>query len=237
MIPWLTDISQFPLAESALREPNGLLAAGGALTPSWLLTAYKRGFFPWYMPEEPILWWSPDPRMVLMPRELRVGRSLAKVMRNRTYTVRLDTSFRAVMQACAAPRTDGAGTWISDEIVASYSALHELGFAHSVETWIDGELAGGFYGVALGGVFFGESMFARRTDASKIAFAHFVPWLERQNFELIDCQMRTHHLTRFGGREIPRREFCARLESLVALPRPAGLWHHEWVNVGSSWNE
>lgn len=232
MIPWLTDISEFPLVENALQEPNGLLAAGGALTPSWLLAAYVRGCFPWYMPGEPILWWSPAPRMVLFPKELHVGRSLAKVMRNRAYTVRLDISFREVIRACSAPRADGAGTWISDEVVEGYCALHELGFAHSVETWIDGELAGGFYGVAIGGIFFGESMFAHQADASKIAFAHFVPWLELQNFALIDCQMRTHHLARFGGREISRREFSTRLESLVTQPRVPAVWHHEWINEG-----
>ncbi len=233
MIPWLSHPDQFPLPEAALREPNGLLAAGGAINPSWLLAAYRCGIFPWYMPEEPILWWSPNPRMVLFPSELHVGRSLAKVMRNRAYTIRFDTVFREVMLSCAAPRTDSHGTWISDDVLEGYCALHRLGYAHSIETWIEGELAGGLYGVALGGVFYGESMFARRPDASKIAFAYLVPWLQQQGFSLIDCHMRTHHLARFGGREIPRGEFCMHLAQLVTLRREPALWHHEWVNLGS----
>lgn len=232
MIPWLTHPSQFPLPDHALNEPNGLIAAGGELNPLWLLAAYRRGIFPWYMPGEPILWWNPDPRMVLFPHELHVGRSLAKVMRNRPYTVRFDTVFPEVMQACAEPRTDAIGTWISSEIIDGYCALHREGYAHSIETWIDGELAGGLYGVALGGVFYGESMFARRPDASKIAFAHLVLWLQGNGFSLIDCQMQTEHLARFGGREIPRHEFCDRLAQLVAQPRVPALWHHEWVNLG-----
>jgi len=234
MIRWLARPDQFPPPDTALREPNGLLAAGGGLSPQWLLAAYRQGIFPWYMPGEPVLWWSPDPRMVLFPQELHVGRSLAKIMRNRAYTIRFDTAFREVILACAAPRPDAMGTWISSEVLEGYCALHQQGYAHSIETWIDGELAGGLYGVALGGVFYGESMFARRPDASKMAFAYLVPWLQQQGFALIDCQMRTHHLARFGGREIPRNEFVERLTQLVAKPRTPGLWHHEWVNCGSS---
>lgn len=233
MIRWLAHPDQFPPPDTALREPNGLLAAGGELSPQWLLAAYRCGIFPWYMPGEPILWWSPDPRMVLFPQELHVGRSLAKLMRNRAYTIRFDTAFREVMLACAEPRSDAMGTWISSEVLEGYCALHQQGYAHSIETWIDDELAGGLYGVALGEVFYGESMFARRPDASKIAFAYLVPWLQQQGFALIDCQMRTHHLARFGGREIPRDEFVERLMQLVAKPRAPGLWQHEWVNPGS----
>lgn len=230
MIPWLGSPEQFPSCDLALREPNGLLAAGGAVSPSWLLSAYSRGVFPWYMPGEPVLWWSPDPRMVLFPQDLHVGRSLAKAMRNRSYHVRMDTAFREVMLGCAMMRQDGLGTWISEEILNGYGALHELGYAHSVETWIDGELAGGFYGVAIGNMFYGESMFALRPDASKIAFAHAVPWLAQQGFGLIDCQMRTHHLARFGAREIPRRQFGLLLARLVAQPRSPAHWCHEIVN-------
>lgn len=234
MIPWLTHPEQFPPIEQALREPNGLLAAGGGLSPEWLLSAYRQGIFPWYMPGEPILWWSLDPRMVLFPSELHIGRSLAKVLRNRSYEIRMDTSFREVMLACALPRADGFGSWISEEIVEGYCTLHALGHAHSIETWIDGRLVGGLYGVALGNMFFGESMFALQADASKIAFARFVPWLAEQGFELIDCQMRTHHLARFGAREIAREDFCARLGQLVTQPRSPGLWHHKISNtVGS----
>jgi len=230
MISWLFQPDQFPPVECALREPNGLLAAGGELSSDWLLAAYRQGIFPWYMPSEPILWWSPDPRMVLFPDELHIGRSLAKNLRNRSYVVRMDTAFAEVMRACAMPRSDGLGTWISDEILDGYCALHRLGFAHSVETWIDGQLAGGLYGVAIGNLFYGESMFAQQPDASKIAFARFVPWLAEQGFELIDCQMRTHHLARFGAREITRAEFSSRLAQLVTKPRKPGLWHHEIVN-------
>lgn len=230
MIPWVTRPDHFPPVERALQEPNGLLAAGGELSPDWLLSAYRQGIFPWYMPGEPILWWSLDPRMVLFPNELHVSRSLAKVMRNRAYTIRMDTAFREVMRACAMSRPDGLGSWISEEILEGYCALHRLGYAHSVETWMEGRLVGGLYGVAIGNMFYGESMFALRPDASKIAFARFVPWLAEQGFELIDCQMRTHHLARFGAREISRSEFCTRLAQLVAQSRAPGLWQHEMVS-------
>lgn len=231
MIPWL-ETPVFPSVETALAEPCGLLAAGGELGPEWLLSAYRQGIFPWYMPGEPILWWSPDPRMVLFPQELHIGRSLAKTLRNRRYEVRFDTAFADVIAACSEPRGETAGTWISAEMQQAYGALHRLGYAHSAETWIDGKLAGGLYGVAIGEMFYGESMFARVADASKIAFAHLVPWLAQQGYQLIDCQMRTHHLERFGGREIPRRDFCARLASLVASPRMPGIWPYRFVCEG-----
>lgn len=231
MIPWL-ETPVFPSVETALAEPCGLLAAGGELSPEWLLSAYRQGIFPWYMPGEPILWWSPDPRMVLFPQELHIGRSLAKTLRNRCYEVRFDTAFAEVIVACSEPRGEAAGTWISAEMQQAYCALHRLGYAHSAETWIDGELAGGLYGVAIGDMFYGESMFARVADASKIAFAHLAPWLAQQGFGLIDCQMRTHHLERFGGREIFRRDFCERLAGLVASPRAPGIWPYRFVCEG-----
>ena len=181
MIPWLGTDLAFPPVESALAEPNGLLAVGGDLSPRRLLAAYRRGIFPWYSEGDPILWWCPDPRMVLVPGELRVTRSLAKTLRNKTYQVRFDTAFDDVMRGCAAPRPDQPGTWITAEMRAAYGRLHELGYAHSVETWIDGRLAGGLYGVAIGRVFFGESMFTRVRDASKIAFVHLVRRLERED--------------------------------------------------------
>lgn len=237
MIPWLKHPSEFPSAGLALEEPNGLLAAGGALAPEWLLTAYCQGIFPWYMPGEPILWWNPNPRMVLYPHELHVHRSLGKVMRNRTYVIRFDTVFREVMEACAAPRDGVAGTWISEEVKGGYCALHEFGYAHSIETWIDGKLAGGLYGVAIGGMFFGESMFADSPDASKIAFAHFVPWLRQQGFGLIDCQMHTDHLARFGAREIPRDEFLASLAENIAKPGLPGKWSYEYINPEGAQHE
>lgn len=216
MIPWLPAEPVFPPLESALKEPNGLLAAGGDLSPRRLVSAYAQGIFPWFSAGEPILWWSPDPRMVLFPDEIAISRSLAKTLRNRDYEVRLDTAFADVVSACAtAPRNGQAGTWITAEMQAAYRRLHELGFAHSVETWIDGRLAGGLYGVAIGRAFYGESMFARVTDASKIALAHLGVQLRRLGFGIIDCQMETRHLASLGARPIPRREFRALLDRLV----------------------
>jgi leucyl/phenylalanyl-tRNA--protein transferase len=215
MIPWLTGNMPFPPVESALRSPNGLLAAGGELSPARLLDAYRHGIFPWFNAGEPVLWWSPDPRMVLIPGEFRVSHSLRKTLRNGDHEVRVDTSFEQVMRACAAPREGHAGTWIHEDMIAAYCALHSLGYAHSVETWMDGELVGGLYGMALGRMFYGESMFSRRTDASKIAIAHLATQLGRWDFGMIDCQMNTPHLASLGAREIPRSEFIARVRELV----------------------
>jgi len=280
LIPWLTDNAPFPPVERALRSPNGLLAAGGDLSAMRLLEAYRHGIFPWFNPGDPILWWSPDPRMVLFPGEFKISRSLARVLRNGPHSVRIDTAFEAVMRACAAPR-DGhhggcdtardsvgsgssrpaalpapegsatpcqgggcdtllaepadcgssrpaalpapegsatpcqGGTWISDDMIAAYCALHRLGYAHSVEVWIENKLVGGVYGVSIGRMFFGESMFSRVSNASKIALAHLARQLERWQFGMIDCQMKTPHLATLGAREIPRREFIARLQELV----------------------
>ncbi len=214
-LPWLGPAPIFPPVERALAEPNGLLALGGDLSPERILQAYRLGIFPWYSEGQPILWWSPDPRMVLYPQELHIHRSLAKIIRRGGYEVRVDTAFTRVMHACAEPRKDQGGTWISPQMIAAYTRLHELGYAHSVETWIDGELAGGLYGLVLGRVFYGESMFARRNDASKIAFVHLVRQLQHWNFALIDCQMNTAHLARFGAREIPRAEFTRQLQQLT----------------------
>ncbi len=221
MIPWLEVTDDFPPLENALTTPNGLLAAGGDLSTERLLNAYRRGIFPWYGEYEPLLWWSPDPRMVLFPAELRVPRSLAKLVRRNDFEIRADTAFEAVMRACAEPRGDGAGTWITEAMISAYSELHRLGYAHSVETWIDGQLCGGLYGLALGRVFYGESMFARSADASKIALVHLVRQLERWDFRVIDCQMKTSHLARFGAREIPRSEFSQLLKELVNYPLSA----------------
>ena len=225
MIPWLPPEPVFPPLEAALEEPNGLLAAGGDLSPHRLLAAYSRGIFPWYAKGEPILWWSPDPRMVLFPDEIKIGRSLAKTLRNKAYEVRLDTAFTEVVAACAAAPRDGqAGTWITAEMRAAYGRLHALGFAHSIETWIGDELVGGLYGVAIGRVFYGESMFARATDASKIALAHLGVQLRRLGFGIIDCQMETAHLASLGARPIPRREFRALLDRLVVDNLTPGRW-------------
>ncbi|TJZ65211.1 leucyl/phenylalanyl-tRNA--protein transferase [Chitiniphilus eburneus] len=232
MIPWLGATPVFPPLARALTEPNGLLAAGGELSPGWLLAAYRRGIFPWFMPGEPILWWSPNPRTVLVPTALHVPRSLAKVLRHRGYAVTFDRAFADVMAGCAAPRDVQGGTWITDEMRAAYGDLHRLGHAHSAECWIDGQLAGGLYGVAIGRMFYGESMFARAPDASKIAFVHLVRWLAGQGFELIDCQMRTDHLARFGASEIDRDDFVARLGILTDRPGLPGPWDYHCDNPG-----
>lgn len=215
MIGWLNPGDPFPPAETALVDPNGLLCAGLELTAERVLSAYRSGIFPWYSEGQPVLWWSPDPRMVLYPADFRLHRSLRKTLQHSAYEVRCDTSFRAVMQACAEPRPEQGGTWIGEEIIQAYCELHEAGHAHSVETWADDELVGGLYGIALGRVFFGESMFVRRTDASKIAFAHLLVQLRRWNFELIDCQQETQHLASLGAAPIPRIQFLRELDRLV----------------------
>ncbi len=227
MIPWLAPHQPFPPVHHARREPNGLLAAGGDLSLHRLLEAYRHGIFPWYSEGQPVLWWSPDPRMVLFPREIAISRSLRKRLRNPAYEVRVDTCFSRVMQACAEPRDGEAGTWITDEMLAAYSALHAAGIAHSVETWMNGTLVGGLYGVAIGRVFFGESMFMRETDASKVALAHLARQLERWEFGVIDCQMATAHLASLGAREIPRKDFILVLSELVNYASHTGTWHFE----------
>jgi leucyl/phenylalanyl-tRNA--protein transferase len=224
MIPWLAADDDFPPVARALREPNGLLAAGADLSVPRLVQAYRRGIFPWYSDDQPILWWSPDPRMVLYPGELKVSRSLGKRLRRRDYRVTADTAFAQVIRACSQPRADDAGTWITEAMVEAYCALHRAGHAHSVETWMDGDLAGGLYGVALGRAFFGESMFTLRPDASKIAFVHLVRQLRRRDCGVIDCQMATAHLARFGAREVPRTEFLRKLGELVNYPQAGGEW-------------
>jgi leucyl/phenylalanyl-tRNA--protein transferase len=215
MIRWLDSSTAFPPVEVALAEPNGLLCAGGDLSPDTLVAAYTRGIFPWYSDDQPILWWSPDPRMVLFPNEFRVSRSLAKTIRAGKFEVRFDTHFREVIAACAAPRCEGGGTWIVDDMRAAYTRLHQRGIAHSAESWRDGELVGGLYGVALGRVFFGESMFTRETDASKVAFVVLMAKLQRDGFCLVDCQQETRHLARFGARPIARAEFVRHLDDLI----------------------
>jgi leucyl/phenylalanyl-tRNA--protein transferase len=221
---WLTGDEEFPPLERALRRPNGLLAAGGDLSPQRLLRAYRRGIFPWYSPGDPILWWSPDPRTVLFPAELHIGRTLRKTLRKRAFEVRADTAFATVIERCGEPRPGQSGTWITDEMKHAYIGLHALGLAHSVESWREGELVGGLYGVALGRMFFGESMFSRASDASKVAFVHLVRQLVAWEFALIDCQMRTELLASFGARPIPRPEFTRRVAELVNYPDRRGPW-------------
>lgn len=225
MISSIRSCSSFPPLENALSEPNGLLAAGGDLSPQRLLEAYNKGIFPWFNEGEPILWWSPDPRMVLFPNELKISRSLRRTLRKDHYQIRADSSFSQVMHACASPRKGQAGTWIHPEMIAAYTTLHEMGLAHCVETWMDGDLVGGLYGVALGKVFFGESMFSRVPDASKIAFVHLVKQLQRWEFGLIDCQVKTGHLASLGAREISRQEFSQKLDTLITELAPGSQWN------------
>lgn len=222
MLTWLNrDDLTFPPVNRALHEPNGLLAAGGDLSPGRLIAAYRYGCFPWYEQGQPILWWAPDPRMVLPPAELKVSRSLRKVMRQGRFTVTLDTAFAEVIQACAGPRAYAQGTWITPAIEAAYLALHQRGIAHSVEAWQGSALVGGLYGIAMGRLFFGESMFSRATDASKVAFATLVQYLQSAGFVLIDCQMHTPHLESLGAREISREAFASYLERYLDAPNTA----------------
>ncbi|MGE5153985.1 MAG: leucyl/phenylalanyl-tRNA--protein transferase [Bdellovibrio bacteriovorus] len=227
MIPLLAaqDPHSFPSVDRALRRPNGLLAAGGDLSPERLLSAYRRGIFPWFGEGDPILWWSPDPRTILPPSQIRISRSLRKRLRRRLLGVTMDLSFGEVIRACSAPRdAESAGTWIVPPMIRAYEALHRLGWAHSVEVWQGDRLVGGLYGVALGRVFFGESMFSRVDDASKVALVHLCERLQSWDFGLIDCQMRTDHLISLGALEVPRRQFVSLLDLYCVLPGPSGSW-------------
>lgn len=228
MIPWITKGARFPSPNNALVEPDGLLCAGGDLTPQTIMSAYSQGIYPWFSTGQPILWWTPDPRMVLFPSELKISKSLAKTMRQQKFEVRYDTQFREVIEGCAAPRdavaNGGGGTWIVNDIQEAYTALHKMGVAHSAESWRDGELVGGLYGVAIGNVFFGESMFARETDASKVAFATLVQKLAADGFGLIDCQQQTKHLASFGARPIARQAFLQHLKELINSNVTESAW-------------
>jgi leucyl/phenylalanyl-tRNA--protein transferase len=226
-LPWLdphNDSQPFPHPDRALIEPDGLLAAGGNLSPRRLLRAYRQGIFPWYSSGQPILWWSPNPRLVLLPECLQISRSLRKTLRNGPFTVTADAAFEAVMTACAAPRGLDEGTWITPEMLSAYCRLHRLGHAHSIETWRQGELVGGLYGVAVGRVFYGESMFSRVSNASKVALAALARQLHRWEFAVIDCQVRTDHLLRMGASDIPRALFLELLDCFCRLPGRDGPW-------------
>jgi len=234
IVPWLGASDPFPPVEQALTRPNGLVAAGADLSPARLLEAYRRGIFPW--PDEdgtPMLWWSPDPRLVLVPSELRVSRSLRKRIRAGTFQVALDRAPAAVLDGCAAPRDADGGTWITPEIRAAYLALHAAGHMHSVEAWRDDRLVGGLYGVSIGRMFFGESMFARETDASKVAFVWLVRQLERWGVDRVDCQVRTDHLVSLGAREVPRTQFLADVAARVDAPPPPLPWRFD-PDLGAS---
>jgi leucyl/phenylalanyl-tRNA--protein transferase len=215
---------RFPPPSQALTEPNGLLAAGGDLEPERLLAAYRRGIFPWYEDGQPILWWSPDPRSVLRPDDVRVSRSLRRSLNRGGFELRIDAAFEDVVAGCAAPRHYGGSTWITAEMTAAYARLHRLGWAHSFETWRDGELVGGLYGVAIGRVFFGESMFARATDASKVALVNLARHLSTRKFELIDCQVASAHVTSLGASTVPRVRFLAQLDEYCEPSGTPGSW-------------
>jgi leucyl/phenylalanyl-tRNA--protein transferase len=226
MIPFLGRVDPFPPVEKTRDDIGGLLAVGADLAPERLLDAYRRGIFPWGTIEGHPVWYNPDPRMVLFPEEFRLTRSLSKTLRSGKFEVRFDTNFAGVMMACGeTPRPGQDGTWISPPMIEAYSHLHELGWAHSVETYVEGDLVGGLYGLAIGRMFYGESMFSRRTDASKVAFAHLIRHLLARQFGLIDCQMRTEHLASLGGREIPRKTFLALLQGYTVAPGSRAPWH------------
>jgi len=227
LIPWLAPGDPFPPLSAALQVPDGLLCASDELSPQRVVEAYRQGIFPWFSEGQPVLWWSTDPRMVLYVDELRVSHSLRKRLKKMSgpigddvprIEVRCDFAFEQVMRACAAPRNGEAGTWISEEIIATYTALHRSGIAHSVETWIDGQLAGGLYGLSIGRMFFGESMFARATDASKISLVHLLAFLRTLGCPMVDCQQQTAHLASLGARPVARSEFAAEVTRLIALP-------------------
>ena len=225
MLTWLRrDSLDFPALERALREPNGLLAAGGDLSAERLIAAYRHGCFPWFSKGQPLLWWSPDPRTVLFPEEFHLSRSLAKLLRQQRYRVTFDQDFAAVIEGCAGPRDYADGTWITDSMRAAYLELHQRGLAHSVEVWDGEQLVGGLYGLAMGQLFFGESMFSRADNASKAGFVTLVRQLQAWGFRLIDCQMQTRHLASFGGRAIDRQTFAEQLAQLVEQPNSA-----DWI--------
>ena len=231
-LPWLDSAHiGFPPTHQALNEPNGLLAAGGALTPEWLLCAYQQGIFPWYNEGDPILWWSPAPRMVIYPAELHMSRSLRKAIRKLDYTVTINHDFDGVISACSDPRPaqggeDAGDTWINPEMLRAYNRLHRLGFAHSVEVWQDKQLVGGLYGIAIGQVFFGESMFSRVNNASKIAIGHLAHYLREIDYRLIDCQVHNSHLESLGGVEITREDFENTLSKHAQLPNSPNYQQH-----------
>jgi len=225
MVPLLGPHDPFPPLNAARDDLGGLLAVGGGLEPDRLLHAYQQGIFPWGTLDRLPLWYSPDPRMVLFPNEFRLTRSLRKTLRHGQLTVKMDSHFADVIAGCAAtPRPGQDGTWITDDMMTAYCRLHELGWAHSVETYQEGELVGGLYGLAIGRMFYGESMFARQRDASKVAFAHLIRYLLQAQIAMIDCQMYTEHLASLGGRQIPRADFLARLQTLTACDTSRQPW-------------
>jgi len=214
----------FPSISTALTDPDGLLAVGGCLSTQRIINAYRQGIFPWYSDEDPILWWSPNPRLVVFPDQLHVSKSLQKTQRKQTFQLSFDTAFADVIQACSMPRAQDSGTWLLPEMQAAYTRLHEEGHAHSMEAWFQGELVGGLYGIAIGQVFFGESMFHTKTDASKIAFVTLVQQLTEWGYQLIDCQVHTDHLASLGAEEMPRSDFAILLRKFLQNKPHSTAW-------------
>lgn len=229
-LQWLDEFNlEFPDTNDALDDPNGLLAIGGDLRPARLLAAYRRGIFPWYSEGQPILWWTPDPRLVIVPEELHIGRTTRKLINKKRFAIRVNTAFDEVIDQCASIDRDGeSGTWITDEIIEAYQHLHTLGYAQSVEAWQDGTLVGGLYGINLGRAFFGESMFSHCSGASRVAFAVLAQQLKRWQYSLIDCQIKTDYLSSFGGKEITRKEFEQRLDEAIPAQSDAVNWADQW---------
>ncbi|ORU92902.1 MAG: leucyl/phenylalanyl-tRNA--protein transferase [Cycloclasticus sp. symbiont of Bathymodiolus heckerae] len=227
MIPWLNpddDADPFPNVGTALEDPNGLLAAGGSLQPERLLSAYRQGIFPWFEDGQPILWWSPNPRMALKPNELYLSRSLKKVIRRETYRCTINRAFDRVIAACSQPREDQDGTWITSSMAQAYQALHKLGHAHSIEVWLDEQLVGGLYGISIGQVFFGESMFSLQSNASKVGFAFLCEQLTHWDYQLIDCQVESEHLNSLGAATIERQSFIEKLNLLCGNSPSSEAW-------------
>ena len=230
-LPWLDPFSiDFPPAHNALEEPNGLLAAGGDLSTERLIRAYRSGIFPWFEDDQPILWWSPDPRAVIFPADLKISRSLRKTLKKQIFKVTVDTVFADVIEACSGPRRKSNGTWITAGMKEAYIDLHDRGIAHSIEVWQGNDLVGGLYGLSFGKLYFGESMFSHVTDASKVAFVYLVKTLEKYGFPFVDCQVPNDHLTSLGASEISREEYLAYLDKYLDSPldRLHSPWHNHW---------
>jgi len=217
----------FPDVELALDDPNGLLAIGGDLSVKRLISAYSRGIFPWYSDDQPIMWWSPNPRSIIKLEEFKISRSLQKTLRKNIFQISFDTAFEDVIEACSSTRKDGFGTWITNEMKQAYCKMHQKGYAHSVECWYENQLVGGLYGISLGHAFFGESMFTRKTDASKVALAYLVKQLEQWQFDFIDAQVSSEHINSLGAKDIPRRQFLHELQQTLKLPTRIGKWQFD----------
>lgn len=227
-IPWLDHTLEFPALSTALTDPDGLLAAGGDLSPERIIAAYKKGIFPWFSDDQPILWWSPNPRCVVFPEKLHISKSLKKKLNKQLFTVTFDQDFPSVIQSCADSRGEEAGTWITEDMLEAYIELHHLGIAHSVEVWNGDQLVGGLYGLAIGRCFFGESMFSSETDASKIAFVYLANQLQAWDYQIIDCQVENPHLLTLGAETIQRSEFQSILTTNIDSAPTPHQWEFSW---------